>query len=447
MSDKRYASQLRNEEAERAVIVACMLERESMRAIDLSPSDFTTSLYRDMFAAMMDLWTADDIIDPVALMDAGFDPVDVTTLFSSSYVSPGYAAHYAGMVKKYAVLRQYVGLAEQLIGQVHTVGQEPDALYTWLHGQLAAIGHSDKHSAIINGLESLDFYRELMQRRAEPVNTGDGDWSWQWASWNQRMDPLDAGMLCIIGARQGSGKTVYAEMQAEKWAKAGNRVAFLHFELNRELMFDRRMVRHTGIQRTILKRGDNALSPSQLQIKRAAEAAMEAWVSNIEYIHCPGWTMAQAMRTAEKLNVDAVVVDYLNKAAPSGKQIKMFGSDKHGRQADDVETVKNAMERQYWRGILLAQFNKEGKRNSDPTAEDLRGSGEIADKANVIVLVNRDKVDAIVRDGNGVTVAEPGMYGPHTLVNIDKNTMGVGGQISQYFHGPTYSVFDHSGEA
>jgi hypothetical protein len=109
-----------------------------------------------------------------------------------------------------------------------------------------------------------------------------------------------------------------------------------------------------------------------------------------------------------------------------------------------VETVKNGMERNYWRGLLLAQFNKAGKASGDPTAEALRGTGEIADKANIIALLQRDKVESIVKDGNGVIVAEPGMYGPDATVTIDKNTMGVGGQIEQYFHGPTYSVHDKS---
>lgn len=442
MTDKRILSQLRNEDAERAVITAAILDRDAVPRCDVTPDDFTNPQYREMWATILDLWTGDEIIDFVAMMDAGFESGVLVDMMNAEYISPPYAAHYASTVKKYSTLRQYVMIAEGLLSQAYTAGQEPDTLYTWLQGQLATIGHGNKHNAVMDIPESIEFYRQLMEQRSAPVEMGDGDWSWAWPSWNSRMDPLDVGMLCLVSARQGTGKTVYAEMQAEKWAKAGNRVAFVHFELNRELMFDRRMVRHTGIPRPVLKRGDAALSAEQLRIKHDAEEQIAQWSGNIFYVHSPGWTMAQAMRTCEKLGVDAVVVDYLNKAAASSKQVRIFGSDKNGRQADDVEAVKNTMERNYWRGILLAQFNKEGKKSSEPTAEDIRGSGEIADKANVIILVNRQKVDNIVRDGRDVVVAEPGMYGPDATVTIDKNTMGVGGQIEQYFHGPTYAVYD-----
>jgi hypothetical protein len=80
--------------------------------------------------------------------------------------------------------------------------------------------------------------------------------------------------------------------------------------------------------------------------------------------------------------------------------------------------------------LLLAQMNKTGKTSSlhslDRTA--IRGAGEKTEKANIVVLLSREKTE----DG----------YSPVVDVRLDKNTLGPTGNFQQYLDGAHFQVRD-----
>jgi hypothetical protein len=206
-------------------------------------------------------------------------------------------------------------------------------------------------------------------------------------------------------------------------------VVFVHFELNRSLMLDRRMVRQSGISRRDLKTG--ALNPFQEQERQRANERLRSFAGSITYVHTPGWTMERAMGEVGALRAeeicDVFIIDYLEKAAPSTRQLKAFGSNNFAREADTVEVVKRTAETIDRPAILLAQLSKAGKTQTfdalDRTA--IRGAGEKTERANIVILLHRENTTSEIVN-----------------VRIDKNTMGACGSFQQFMNGSRFILTD-----
>ena len=141
-------------------------------------------------------------------------------------------------------------------------------------------------------------------------------------------------------------------------------------------------------------------------------------------------TVAELTRlTAEGL-CDVVVLDYLEKAAASRRQLQMFGTNGFQREADNVEQLKNFAETTSIPVLMVAQMNKDGKRTSFDQVDrtGIRGAGEKSDKANLVVLLHRER-------------KEEG-YSNLVDVLVDKNTMGATGSFQQMMQPEFYRVAD-----
>jgi replicative DNA helicase len=331
---------------------------------------------------------------------------------------------------------QYMALAQELMRRCYAE-EESEMLRTWLGDQLARMGAADE-SAVLTWPESFDYYDKLLaQREQDALIPADQrktiDWAWE--SWNHLIDPLEPGMLAVVSAGDGMGKTIYAECLAEHWARKKNRVVFVHYELNRALMLDRRTARHTGIPRRILKSGQ--MTPEQKQKVAMIRPRLLSWDGYITYLHTPGWTMEKTVQELRRLRsegqCDVVVVDYLEKNAASRRQLQMFGTNPFQREADNVEQIKNYAESTETPVLMLAQMSKSGKsaKFDDLDRTDMRGAGEKSEKANIVVLLHREKLN----DGTGE-------YSSIVNVRVDKNTVGATGNFTQFMHPELFSVHD-----
>jgi replicative DNA helicase len=302
--------------------------------------------------------------------------------------------------------------------------EDPTMLRQWLSEQVARMGGDTQDDAVLLWEDSFDYYDKLMEKREQDATIPMADrkvLDWPWATWNSLIDPLEPGLLAVISAPDGTGKTILAESIAEHWARHKSRVVFVHYELNRALMLDRRTSRHTSITRRDLKSGN--LTPEQKQYVADMRPRLMAWDGGITYVHTPGWTME---RTVERLRAlktdglcDVVVLDYLEKNAASRRQLQMYGGNTNQREADNVEQLKNFSEETETPSLMLTQFSKAGKNTSFENIDrtDIRGAGEKTEKANIVVLMHREK------SGDG--------YSNKVNVLVDKNTVGKTGTFQQ----------------
>jgi len=328
-------------------------------------------------------------------------------------------------------LEPYLVLAQELMRHVYAE-ESPQEISGWLMAQIQKLGAVGQEDAKLLWPDSFTLYEEIMAQRVADAQLPPEqrkDLTWPWSTWRNLLDPLDPGMLAVLAAGDGGGKTLYAEVLAEHWAYSGRKVVFLHFELNRALMLDRRTVRHTGIPRRQLK--DGRLTTDQEATRQEANKKLRAWPGGITYVHAPGWTVEKALATVDTLITeglcDVFVVDYLEKASPSPRQLKVYGTNVYAREADDVEQIKSFAEQHNIPALLLAQLNKIGKgtqfANLDRTA--IRGAGEKTEKANIVILLHRETRESTI-----------------VQVRIDKNTVGPTGSFEQYMDAPHFRVAD-----
>lgn len=314
---------------------------------------------------------------------------------------------------------EYLALARELMRRCMAEDDITD-LHTWLQERINKMrGLGDDKDGLLLWEDTFDFYEALLLKRAEYTDTPAHlrkELTWPWASWNNQIDPLPAGFLAVLSAGDGQGKTMYAEIIAEDWARKRNRVAYVHFELNHGVMLDRRCVRHTGVSMREAKSG-KFNRDQQAQITESHKR-LRQWDGGIAYQHSAGWTMEQTINRLRQLKADdkcdAVVIDYLEKSAPSTRQLKLYGNNTNQREADNVEQLKNFAETTETPVVMLAQMNKGSKtagiNNVDRTG--IRGAGEKTEKANLVVLLNREW-DEIKKT-----------YSAMVDIRVDKNTLG-----------------------
>jgi replicative DNA helicase len=328
-------------------------------------------------------------------------------------------------------LESYLVLAQELMRRVYAE-DSPDEINGWLSAQLQRLSGTGNETARLLWAESFDLYEQIMAKRTAEAALPEDErkaLTWPWRSWSNLLDPLEPGMLAVVAAGDGVGKTICAECIAEHWARCGRQVAFLHFELNRAIMLDRRTARATGIPRRALKGG--ALNRLDEERRWDANERMRSWPGGITYVHTPGWTVERALGEVRALKAeglcDVFVVDYLEKAAAAPRQLRSYGTNIFAREANDVEQIKSFSEQEEVPALLLAQLNKMGKGQSfedlDRTA--IRGAGEKTEKANVVVLLHRES-------------PETGML----HVRVDKNTIGPTGSFAQYMETSRFLVTD-----
>jgi len=331
-------------------------------------------------------------------------------------------------------LQQYMALAQETMRRVYAE-EDASMLHQWLMDNLARMGGAADDKVEMTWEQSFDYYEQLLDKRKadamlppEQRKTVD----WLWSSWNRMLDPLEPGMLAVVSAGDGMGKTIVAECLAEHWARRKNHVVFLHYELNRSIVLDRRAARHTGIARRDLKSGK--LTPEQKKVVWSMRPKLLAWDGYITYEHTAGWSMERTVQELRRLKAegrcDVVVLDYLEKNAPSRRQLQMFGTNAYQREADNVEQLKNFAESTETPVLMLAQMSKAGKSSSAETLDrtGMRGAGEKSEKANVVILLHRERIE------NG--------YSQEVDVVIDKNTLGPTGSFKQWMEPEFFFMTD-----
>lgn len=330
-------------------------------------------------------------------------------------------------------LAQYEVMAKEILRRC-LADDQPEELHKWISETLAHLGGGDD-SAIMTWAASFDLVDSMLAEYERIANTPMNErrlLDFPWASWNNLIDPLEEGMLAVVTAPDGQGKTIYGESIAEHWAAHKNKIVFVHYELNRKLMMLRRTSRHTNILARDMKSGK--LTTEQKQTIALVKPRLMAWDGYITYLHTPGWSMEKTCAELRKLyaagQCDAIVLDYLEKAQASRRQLQMFGTNTYQREADNVEQLKTFAEMTNIPVIMIAQMSKEGKSTGFDKMDrgGMRGAGEKSDKANLVAMLKRE------RSGDG--------YSNEVEVLIDKNTMGKTGAFKQMMKPEYFKVLD-----
>lgn len=353
------------------------------------------------------------------------------------------AVPYATTVRRYSWLRQARDFSAWYTAEVDAL-PDPEDLYKRAQEKMTWLKPPTADGRFVYGWDTANYPELIEQRRVEAETGKQVVYDWPWATWNKYVRSLRAGMVGLLAGPEGSGKSGYLEMIAEHWATKGH-VVFVHLENNIEYTKDRRIARHARIDIDTLEGG--LLTQDELNRVRNADLSMSAFLPQLHYFDAAGMTMAEIVnelrsRHAEGI-CDAVVLDYLNKVRVSRGQAKLYSNDLTARQSDDMEQFKSFCENACIPGVTAAQYNKEGKQsNGRKRSWNIRGSGELADKSQLVVLLDREVLESPLTDPTGRIIAEAGEDSPVVEVRIDKQNRGKKMDFEQVYRGEYFEVRD-----
>ncbi|MFH1603028.1 MAG: DnaB-like helicase C-terminal domain-containing protein [Pseudomonadota bacterium] len=257
-----------------------------------------------------------------------------------------------------------------------------------------------------------------------------------WEAVKRYVKHIHTGMLTVIAAETSVGKTTAIECCAEHWARQGLHVALFHLELSHRFMMDRRMARQSGETLETIESGEVT------DRMREADERMRTWRGAIHYVHCPGWSAYQIVQKARQLNArglcDVMIVDYLQKLRLGFRN----GENKADAIGNAVEGIKNGLEQMGIAGLLASQFSRRSNAQSRKTADLIRGSGEVEEKTNIVITLDRDILTSEIRGPQGNIIAYPGERSPQVKVRVDKNTAGPTGDCELVMNGARFLMLD-----
>lgn len=417
--------QLSDPPAERAAIGAALIDPSQVPSLlsTLTHTDYSLAKHALIHKAIAQLSHDHIPVDLITLADAMDKAGTLTDAGGTSYLAaivnecPAslYLTNYAAIVARYAWLRRAITIGQSIVTKAYTQSNA-DELYMYVKQQMDLLSPHTSTTNLLDWDASHEWYLSILNQRDKESQLGPSPWRYPWPSWNEPLTPADPGSLIMLAGDTGTGKTIILECLSEWWAMQGIQVLFAHWELNWELMVDRRMARHSGVPRSTLRTGN--LTVPQTHAVKAAEQRMKAWPGKVHLLSANTLNVDQFAAEVHTYHrqgkAQALIVDYLDMLSASPRQTATFGPRRFDSDADSLATIKALGEQLNLRPVTATQLRKTGKDAitvDGITLNDLEGSGQKANKANVVTLLHRP----ILNDGTR----------SNTLgVKLAKNTMG-----------------------
>jgi replicative DNA helicase len=423
-------------------------------AEQLQAVDFADPRHRVTFQAIVNLLAGIEPIDDTAILaecrnvarDMRLDVRIDGGWLSGLDGDPLRARAYAVTVKRMAWLRGAGEYAYWLVKALQDL-PDPERLFTEAQERMQALQPPTKTKRFVYGWETVQTHQGQIDKRIADKAAGVvNPFLWPWASWNNVFRPLRAGMVGVIAAPDGMGKSTYLECIAEHWAKGGLHVVYVHLEDELEYKLDRRLARWARVPMQAIEDGE--LTGEQLAKVRAAQREIDTRCTTLHYYAAPGLSMGEIVRELEAKVAEGVcqvvVLDYLEKVQPSRAQAKLFGDNLWARQGADVEGLKIFAERHHVPVLTAAQGNKSMQGDGLKTRQSISGSGQKSQLAQFVVILTREIAPKGGQfDDFGVKIADEGEYSPMVDVRVDKQNRGkTGATLRQFLVGQFFDVRD-----
>ena len=143
----------------------------------------------------------------------------------------------------------------------------------------------------------------------------------------------------------------------------------------------------------------------------------------------------EARKLRDRGECDAAIVDYLQKL----RWRSLPGMNSAQARGQDIEVLKNLAELLGIPVILPAQLNVAGKQAAIKTGSYVRDTGELEDKGNLVITLDRPLLKT------DTDLGKAGTRSPIADCRVDKNTFGPTGPFRLVFVGARF-MFAELGE-
>lgn len=381
--------QLRDEDAEKLVLGTIISRRDALEEVRelLSNECFYNSFHQDIYKAIIQIASTGDRPDMITVKNklvangVEFELVAFMTLASNMTFD---LQQYAARLHDLAIRRKFYEIGQYLVSNSYTESEDILDVTNTVSDQLSSLFKSSSSviSTINEGLENVyHMINENLSGSKPLTGTPTG-----FDKIDNKSGGLQKSDLIIIAGETSQGKTSLAVSIMRNAACLGTKIAMYSMEMKKEQITARILSMESGVPANEIMY--SRLSESQLQsvdkgIGKVSGKGIyfdDRSTSNID-------TILSSIRYMKlKFGIDGAIVDYLQIL-----NVNMKGANKEQQMGDVARRLKNlAKELDIWI-IALSQLNRDNM-NPVPSLARLRDSGQIAEAADVVMLIYRPEV-------------------------------------------------------
>jgi replicative DNA helicase len=413
-------------EAEQAVLGGLMLAPEALARIAdwLHEKDFFDRRHRLIYRAIVALDERGEPCDAVTMGDWFEGQGLAEYAGGASYLielangtpSAANITAYAEIVREKARLRAANDIGSALARSALEPGAEAANVIAVANESLSLLLSSSLRGGLVHAKQPLvEFFRDL----TESYERGDAliGLPTPWRDVNRVLMGLEPETLYVVGARPSMGKSVMGGEITTFNALAGKRPAIFSVEMAAKRVLARAIACHGRIPYRWVRKPDNC--PDAEDYWSRLTATMKDLIgSRLLIDDTPALTaeqlLARARRAHQQEPLDLIVVDHIHDMA-----IDKNGEPRleYGRIAQAGTTLAKELKVPV---VMLAQLSRATTNRADkrPQMQDLRESGEIEQKADVILFLHREDyydrdshlrglVEVIPAKGRDLDISEP----------------------------------------
>lgn len=385
---------------------------------NLTEECFYDGIHREVFSAISELGRNGKKIDMVTVfqkcLEMGYNNVDgacIATL-ASLVGSDKHLSDHVEILNKYKMRRDMytLGLRLMAVAQDESSDIEEEIKKGINVLNTPYLDGTSKDTTLMDQLAELQNRLDMNldpNTRLKPVDIG----FWKLTNYGAVMN----GYLVVVGAATSIGKSAFSLNMAMSAIQNKYKVAFFSLEMSLQQLSSRVVASRTGIDSFRL-----LTEPLEHEERIKVNSAIWNMSSYSENLIFDGnqkndvSTICRSIRRMyTKHHINGVVIDYL--------QIATINGSTDNREQQTAEAARRfqqlCRELNIW-VILISQLNRSEK--GEPTIERLRDSGQIAEAADAVILIDRPE-----RDGREYGDPFKGYPTQGTaLVNLAKNRSG-----------------------
>lgn len=388
----------------------------------VKPDDFYVPAYQDLYSAIIDHYSSNKPVEPVALHSSLPSPTQnslpMSEIFalSNNALAPASASFYAAKVKKASRLRK---LSSHLRAGLSAAARNPEPY--------------DLTSHTVNQLTSLLYDKEqnnftagdvVDQAIAQAAARADGSLQESvlttgYAELDGLLGGIRSGQFLLIAGRPGAGKSIAALDIARHMSISSGKPALLFsLEMSSVEIGQRLISAEASVPLTNVISGHM----TDAEWQRCAEAKTRIDAAPLYIDASANLTTADIRAKAHQMllthNISCVMVDYLgllrhpNEHRMESRQVIM----------SDISRELKLISRDTVPVIALAQLNRavESRHDKKPVLSDLRDTGALEQDSDVVILLHRDDVNNSdsLRSGEVDLIVAKHRNGPTGIITL-----------------------------
>jgi len=384
--------------AEQAVLGALMLSPASLAKISdwLTEADFYRTDHRAIYRAITTLIGRNSPVDAVT-MGEWFEANGLAEVIGGpSYLyelteataSAANLVAYAEIVIDKARLRAAIDAGNSLADAAWKRGADAQQIIATAAYSLSQM----QTNKLRGGLEPakvgmIRMQSELMERyQRGPALLGQ---PWPWTALNKLTKGLRDGVVYIVAARPSMGKSIFGLQTALNNALNGGNTAFFSVEMGADECMARAVACVGEIPHEWVESPSDDDMDAEHYWSQLSSATKRIIDAPLLIDETPSISIAQLMARARRAHMQKplrlIVVDHMHDMAIDPKQARFD----YGQIVQGGKTLAKEFRCPV---VILAQLNRGNTTRTDkrPTLIDLRESGEIEQKADVILFLHRE---------------------------------------------------------